>query len=108
MHLLPPALEPQMCEERSLDPPMATSTTMFVLSSGNLGDEAQLLKHETRLGAQPGFCSDRRIRRHLLMNQVMFLWKPETLKTQRWKPTLLNPFSMPVNFVTILPKLSTV
>ena len=87
---------------------MATSTTMFVLSSGNLGDEAQLLKHETRLGEQPGFCSDRRIRRHLLMNQVMFLWKPETLKTHWWKPTLLKPLSMSVNFMFILPKQSMV
>ena len=48
-----------MWEERSLDPPMATSTTMFVLSSGNLGDEVQLLEHETRQGEPPGYCSGR-------------------------------------------------
>ena len=96
-----------MCVERSLDPPMAPST-IIILSSGNLGDVDQKLEHETRQGEQPGFCSGRRIRKPLLLNQVTYLWKPETLKTQRWMPTLLNPFSMPVNFVSILSKLSTV
>ena len=61
-----------MCVERSLDPPMAPSP-MIILSSGNLGDVDQQLEHETRQGEQPGFCSGRRIRRHLLLNPVMYL-----------------------------------
>jgi hypothetical protein len=71
-----------MCVERSLDPPMAPRgillrelppSLMFILSSGNLGDVDQQLEHETLQGEQPGFCSGRRMRKHLLLNQVMYL-----------------------------------
>ena len=43
--MLPPALEPQMCVERNLDPAMAPSP-IIILSNGNLGDVDQQLKHE--------------------------------------------------------------
>ena len=72
MHLMPPALEPQMCEERSLDPSMAPRIKS-ILSSGNPGDVDQQQEHETRQGEQPGYCSGRRIRRQLLSNSVMYL-----------------------------------
>ena len=81
MHLLSPALEPQMWEKKSLDPPMAP-TPMIIFSSGNVADVDQQLTLDTWQGEQPDFCSNKIFRRLMLLNkvkQVMYLWTPESL-----------------------------